>query len=51
MLPRCRFHPTCSAYAREAVSKKGVFPGLAVTFRRLLRCHPFRRANFFDPVK
>ncbi|NQS99756.1 MAG: membrane protein insertion efficiency factor YidD [Candidatus Omnitrophica bacterium] len=51
MLPRCRFHPTCSAYARDALAQKGLFRGLGLALRRLLRCHPFSRTNIYDPVK
>ena len=47
--PACRFTPTCSAYAREAVSRHGVWRGLALAARRLARCHPFH-AGGFDPV-
>lgn len=47
---RCRFRPTCSAYAYEAVSKYGVIKGGWLTLRRLLRCHPFYKGNYFDPV-
>jgi putative membrane protein insertion efficiency factor len=47
---RRRFRPTCSAYAYEAVSKYGVIKGGWLTLRRLLRCHPFYKGNYFDPV-
>ena len=39
--PCCRFTPTCSAYAIQAIEKYGVFRGLFLSFRRILRCHPF----------
>jgi uncharacterized protein len=48
--PSCRFTPTCSQYAIEAVQKRGVVRGLCLAFRRLLRCHPFARGGY-DPVK
>lgn len=51
MLPKCRFYPTCSAYARQALQKKGLVRGLLMASRRLLRCHPFNRSSFYDPVK
>ncbi len=41
----CRFIPTCSEYALEAVSKYGVLKGGYLALRRLLRCHPFHRAD------
>jgi hypothetical protein len=45
----CRYHPTCSEYAREAVLKHGLARGAALAAGRLLRCHPFREGGF-DPV-
>jgi uncharacterized protein len=45
----CRFYPTCSAYAAEAVTKYGCGKGLYLTVRRIMRCHPFH-AGGFDPV-
>lgn len=47
--PTCRFHPTCSAYAEEAVLLHGPFKGGWLALRRLLRCQPLCRAGF-DPV-
>ena len=47
--PSCRFEPTCSVYLYEAIQKKGLFPGLYLGVKRLLRCHPCR-AGGFDPV-
>jgi putative membrane protein insertion efficiency factor len=47
--PACRFHPTCSQYAREAVAKHGVRRGLLLGARRLTRCHPWHPGGF-DPV-
>nr|WP_149454185.1 membrane protein insertion efficiency factor YidD [Pasteuria penetrans] len=38
--PRCRFFPTCSAYAREAIIRYGAWWGMWLAVRRLLRCHP-----------
>ena len=49
-LPSCRFTPTCSEFARQAISTFGVIRGLVLTFRRLLRCHPFH-AGGYDPVE
>jgi hypothetical protein len=48
--PACRFVPTCSDYAFEAVSRYGVVRGGWLSIRRLLRCHPFRPGGY-DPVK
>jgi putative membrane protein insertion efficiency factor len=47
--PTCRFYPTCSAYALEAFTKRGFFAGMALTFFRILRCHPFCPGGL-DPV-
>lgn len=46
---RCRFHPSCSCYAMEAIEKKGFFHGIVISTKRLLKCHPFHRGGF-DPV-
>ena len=47
---RCRFSPTCSRYAYEAIAKYGALKGGWLALRRLLRCHPFYKGNYFDPV-
>jgi putative membrane protein insertion efficiency factor len=47
--PSCRFYPTCSAYAYEAVEKYGIFRGSILAARRILRCHPFHPGGY-DPV-
>ena len=39
--PRCRFYPSCSQYAKEAVLKHGLVRGVSLAVRRLLRCHPW----------
>lgn len=49
MLSGCRYYPTCSRYAYEAVEVHGVLRGLRLAVTRLLRCHPFSRGGF-DPV-
>ncbi|HEY6065133.1 MAG TPA: membrane protein insertion efficiency factor YidD [Thermoanaerobaculia bacterium] len=50
LLPRaCRYEPTCSVYAREAIERYGFRRGAGLAVRRLLRCHPFRPGGF-DPV-
>ena len=50
--PRCRFIPTCSAYALEAVELHGAVKGGLLALWRILRCHPFHREKTFiyDPV-
>lgn len=48
--PTCRFVPTCSEYALEAIEKHGPWIGLMMAVRRVLRCHPFG-ASGYDPVR
>ena len=48
--PRCRYIPTCSQYALEAITKYGPWKGGWLALKRLLRCHPFHKGNFYDPV-
>jgi len=47
--PACRFVPTCSEYARQAIEQYGVWRGCWMSVRRLLRCHPFHPGGY-DPV-
>jgi len=47
--PTCRFVPTCSQYALEAVDKYGALKGGWLALRRILKCHPFHKGGF-DPV-
>ena len=47
--PSCRFHPSCSQYALEAVTRYGALKGGWLAARRLARCHPFHPGGF-DPV-
>jgi uncharacterized protein len=47
--PACRFYPSCSAYAAEAVARHGAWRGILLTVKRLARCHPFCEGGI-DPV-
>lgn len=48
--PSCRFRPTCSAYAYEAINKYGALKGGWLALKRLLRCNPFYKGDIYDPV-
>jgi len=45
----CRFYPTCSEYAAEAITKHGVFKGILLAIWRVLRCNPYCKGGY-DPV-
>ncbi|MDD4526851.1 MAG: membrane protein insertion efficiency factor YidD [Candidatus Margulisbacteria bacterium] len=47
---KCRFYPTCSSYALEAITRYGVFKGGSMSTYRLLRCNPWNPGGY-DPVK
>lgn len=47
--PSCIYHPTCSTYTYQAISKYGVLKGSWLGFKRILRCHPFAQGGI-DPV-
>lgn len=47
--PRCRFQPTCSAFALEALQRHGPWRGTRIALRRLARCHPWGGSGY-DPV-
>ncbi|MEG1536731.1 MAG: membrane protein insertion efficiency factor YidD [Clostridiales bacterium] len=48
-LPHCRYLPTCSAYAVEAITKYGALKGGFLAVKRICRCHPFAKGGY-DPV-
>ena len=47
--PRCRYHPTCSNYAVQAIEKHGAFKGVWLAFKRIISCHPWGGSGH-DPV-
>lgn len=46
----CRFYPTCSEYAAEAIGKHGIWKGSWLSVKRIARCHPFHKHAAYDPV-
>ncbi|GAA0745705.1 membrane protein insertion efficiency factor YidD [Clostridium oceanicum] len=46
----CKFYPTCSQYAIDAINKYGALKGTFMAIKRILRCHPFSKGGY-DPVK
>ena len=48
--PACRFYPSCSMYAMQAIARYGLWKGLGLSGRRLLRCHPLHPGGW-DPVE
>ncbi|GAA0684128.1 MULTISPECIES: membrane protein insertion efficiency factor YidD [Clostridium] len=48
--PSCRFYPTCSQYALQAIEKYGALKGSFLAIRRILKCHPFNKGGY-DPLK
>lgn len=49
MAPRCRFYPSCSSYAAEAITEYGSVKGGVMAAKRLVKCHPFHSGGY-DPV-
>ncbi len=48
--PRCRYYPTCSRYAYQAINKYGALKGGWLALKRFMRCHPFSKHDYYDPV-
>jgi len=48
--PSCRYTPSCSQYTLQAIEKYGLFKGLGLGLKRILRCHPFVKGGY-DPVE
>lgn len=48
--PACRFTPTCSEYAKQAIAIHGACKGTRLAMKRLCRCHPFYKGDLYDPV-
>ena len=46
----CRFEPTCSEYALEALKTHGIFYGIYLSLKRILKCHPLSQHSGYDPV-
>ncbi|MFH1283860.1 MAG: membrane protein insertion efficiency factor YidD [bacterium] len=46
---RCRFYPTCSEYAQQAIAKYGLTKGLFLALKRILRCHPYHNGGVDYP--
>ena len=47
--PSCRYSPTCSQYSLEALKKYGIIKGVSLTFKRLIKCHPWGGSGY-DPI-
>ena len=47
--PSCRFHPTCSEYAKEAIEEHGILRGTLLALKRISKCHPLGGSGF-DPI-
>ena len=46
----CRYYPTCSDYAIEALQKFGVVKGIWLSVKRIARCHPYSKHELYDPI-
>ena len=47
----CRFNPTCSVYANQAIVKYGSIKGSYLSVKRLMKCHPFSKSDYYDPIQ
>ena len=47
---RCRYYPTCSEYALEALKTHGILKGLCLSICRIFRCNPLSKRDYYDPV-
>ena len=47
---KCKFYPTCSEYTKQAIEKYGVFKGIFLGIKRIIRCNPFSKGGY-DPLK
>ena len=47
---RCKYHPSCSEYTKQAIEKYGVMKGIFIGIKRILRCNPFSKGGY-DPLK
>ena len=47
---KCKYFPTCSEYARQAITKYGAIRGVFLSFKRILKCNPFSKGGY-DPLK
>tara|TARA_B100001758_G_C18166022_1_gene481684 strand:- start:247 stop:528 length:282 start_codon:yes stop_codon:yes gene_type:complete len=47
---QCRFDPTCSSYSKQAIIKYGSLKGIFLTVKRILRCNPWSKSDYIDPV-
>lgn len=48
--PKCRFYPSCSRYALDAIEAHGALKGCVMSVKRLLKCHPWHKGEMLDPV-
>ena len=49
--PSCRYYPTCSKYMIDSLKKHGALNGSLLGIKRIFRCHPWSKSDYWDPVK